>query len=337
MSIALLKYDDLGSLNEIRFVVTEVLSSDVPRRLPDIRNFCLSKSVGYAYSINGIIALLEFLSFVTINGDKINLDATSVDLTEFANSDTGFASLLAERLFTKLRQQALLHDFLSLSSIKYDIPLDTIIVKSNFIPLEYSGLKNFLLKIGFFSRHDQLANILIVNKDFSDFFEYQIIRWLQAEELSDTKISYEQFQKLQSIKEQYGDDAEKFVLKYEQMRLKDHPQKHKIKIVSKIDISAGYDIISFNSSTSLTPDRLIEVKSCSKDSGFYWSKNEVETAKLKGKYYFLYLIDRNLIDKDNYTPIIIPNPFETVFLNDNWRKEAVNWYVQPSQPHIYYL
>ena len=59
----------------------------------------------------------------------------------------------------------------------------------------------------------------------------------------------------------------------------------KVRRISEVDVTAGYDIISYNSIKSKETDRFIEVKARS-SSGFYWSKNEYETAKLKGEPYY---------------------------------------------------
>ena len=50
-------------------------------------------------------------------------------------------------------------------------------------------------------------------------------------------------------------------MKYEQNRLIGHKNYEKIEIISNIDVSAGYDIISFKSKDSVNTDKLIEVKS----------------------------------------------------------------------------
>jgi len=46
-------------------------------------------------------------------------------------------------------------------------------------------------------------------------------------------------------------------------------------------VNAGYDIQSFNDNKSIIIDKFIEVKSYEGTPYFYWSKNEVEVAKLK--------------------------------------------------------
>ena len=76
---------------------------------------------------------------------------------------------------------------------------------------------------------------------------------------------------------------------------------------------------------SFINNRFIEVKSYNNEISFYWSKNELEKAKeLKSKY-FLYLVDRSLMNQDGYVPKVFQNPFKKIFENDLWRKEIESW------------
>ena len=84
-----------------------------------------------------------------------------------------------------------------------------------------------------------------------------------------------------------GLSAELQVIKYEKKRLRSQPDlAKKIKHVAPEDVSAGYDILSWeikhDKGTAIP--RYIEVKAVSAvDSKFYWSQNEVEKAKEASK------------------------------------------------------
>ena len=89
----------------------------------------------------------------------------------------------------------------------------------------------------------------------------------------------------------------------------------------------GYDIKSFEDyldSNSKRIERYIEVKAVSVDNyKFYWSRMEIEIAKVFGEKYYLYLLP--VISNNNFDfekLIIIRNPFENVFSNvREWKKE----------------
>jgi 16S rRNA (guanine(966)-N(2))-methyltransferase RsmD len=99
-----------------------------------------------------------------------------------------------------------------------------------------------------------------------------------------------------------------------------------LKRISEIDVSAGYDIVSFDSNKSQEPDRFIEVKAIS-NAGFYWSRNEYEIAKLKGEKYYLYLVELRRVNEPGYTPEMIKDPASNVMGNDGW-------FVEPESYHI---
>ena len=59
------------------------------------------------------------------------------------------------------------------------------------------------------------------------------------------------------------------------------------------------------------------------DPHFYWSANEIESAKLRGNDYFLYLVNYDKIFDTTYQPEIIQNPYVTI-------QDSVNWRLTPS-------
>jgi len=121
--------------------------------------------------------------------------------------------------------------------------------------------------------------------------------------------------------------AEKWVLEYEKKRITKLELIEKIKMISDIDVQAGYDIISFNDKNSTHYDRCIEVKSYRGGLHFYWSRNESEIALLKGDKYFLYLIDFDKISMPNYQPIIIQNPKKFLHEDNGWIVETQSYFI----------
>ena len=88
-----------------------------------------------------------------------------------------------------------------------------------------------------------------------------------------------------------GEAAEEFVLKSERLRMRNHRLVAEIRQISKVDVAAGYDIISFQSEKSEILDKFIEVKAISGDDlAFYISRNEIITAIEKQASYFLALV-----------------------------------------------
>ncbi|MGA2180969.1 MAG: DUF3883 domain-containing protein [Verrucomicrobiota bacterium] len=115
-------------------------------------------------------------------------------------------------------------------------------------------------------------------------------------------------------------------MKFESARLRDCPGLTKrIKHVASENVGAGYDILSFTKMANRGgfSDRLIEVKAVSPiDFRFYWSRNEIETARIHGQNYFLYLVPVSKNGFDMQKLKIIQNPFKKVYLDcESWLRQ----------------
>lgn len=118
-------------------------------------------------------------------------------------------------------------------------------------------------------------------------------------------------------------------MEYETTRLSSHQRFPKR--ISSIDVSAGYDILSYQNSNSQNYDRYIEVKSYRGKPHFYWSANEKKVAEALGENYFLYLVDLLEMEQNrvNYIPTIIANPAETLCSEE--------WMIEPDSYRITYI
>ena len=126
-------------------------------------------------------------------------------------------------------------------------------------------------------------------------------------------------------KQIYGEEAELFILAFERTRLNN---KKGIDWIAEYSVAEGYDIISFNTISSTKNDRCIEVKSYSGSPYFFWSRNEMDIARIKGDEYYLYLVDRNQINNEDYTPIVIQNPYKNVLNGTEWIKTVDKYKVE---------
>ena len=124
-----------------------------------------------------------------------------------------------------------------------------------------------------------------------------------------------------------GAQAEEWVVEFEKKRLLQHPLRGQIRRISSDDVSAGFDILSFSSKSALRHDRFIEVKSHSHERRFFWSANEIRTAKEFGQNYCLYLVDRNSMHDPSYTPRVIEGPTPELFqlANSGWKVSAMGF------------
>ena len=327
MSIKLFFHNNLGFPNEYRLLLKNVLSEE-PKSIRDVRQYCMSLPENVVYSLDGIIDFLEFLSIVIVEDDTIRLNPSKID--KDLSDEFKLREIIIYQTFENLKKLSLLNEFIRINFVKYDIPNNTISIKNSSIPLQYSGIKNLLINFGFFNISPETPNLLLIDPIFVQYFTDNILQKIRVDELSElihNSLSYNRFLELNDLKYRFGEDAENFILLFEIDRLANHPKKDMIRIISKIDVSAGYDIVSFESLESIFVDRFIEVKSYSKEPYFYWSKNEIETARIKGDRYYLYLVDRDFIHVNDYSPVIIQNPYSTIFINEDCEKIAQSWYI----------
>lgn len=192
--------------------------------------------------------------------------------------------------------------------------------KNEMLPLSLSSVRNTLISQGFFvlCREEQGTRFYISTAYESLVAKYSVKRRKQ--------LSLEQLKKRLEKNSLAGETAELFVVEYERKRL-GVPLGNQVKRISEIDVTAGYDIVSFESEHSTIPDRFIEVKAIS-GLGFYWSKNEYAIARLKSDTYFLYLVDLSKVNQQDYVPQIIQNPAKMVMESENWLVETQTYLIR---------
>ena len=105
----------------------------------------------------------------------------------------------------------------------------------------------------------------------------------------------------------------------------------KVKQISTEFVNAGYDIESFSEDKNGKIQQIyIEVKgSTRKELDFHWSVNEIEKAKEYKEQYLIYFVSEIDIKtgKSIKDPIIISNPYETVFKNSSFTVKAQQYHV----------
>lgn len=193
---------------------------------------------------------------------------------------------------------------------KYDENRDLFYVSRNKVDLKYSGLIMLL---------DDLSFIQVLGNRVYIFNE-ELAKKISSEHRESNRkkmISLVELEDGLAIKKILGEIGEKKALEYEKKILEEQGIQKEPKIISDVDVSAGYDLVSYLGVESESFDKYIEVKSCQdKKQSFYLSQNELRVAKEKGESYYLYIYIR---ESDEI--IIINNPYKRIFLSDEWAKE----------------
>ena len=202
---------------------------------------------------------------------------------------------------------------------KFTITDDEISIDIFSVQIKYRIFFTILQNLGLLIKTEKKGVVIIKN--------YALAKKFLSRPLK--KISPEEFEKEQEKKKIYGIEAEKFVLAFEKKRL----GNKKIDWVAEYIVNEGYDIASFNNKNDKEYNRFIEVKSYEgKTPYFYWSRNEVEVAERRFNNYWIYLVNRNEMDNENYQPIMEQNPFENILKNDDWDKQVDKYIIKLNKP-----
>lgn len=293
------------------YFICEVVGSKIIS-IQDAKVICAHAPGKCNISVDDLITYCRILGWIQIESDRISL---SPALLDFLSDNIALNDELIKITVAQLFKSEIINS----TMFFYDSVQCCYAFKNEFLPLSFSTVRNMLIGQGFFVPIRDLNSSKLY---ISSTYDSLIAEHCRVER---RQISLEQLKKQLVDNELAGEKAELFVLDYEKKRI-GKPLCDKIKRISEIDVAAGYDIVSFNFDTSQMPDRFIEVKAIS-NVGFYWSKNEYEIAKLKGKSYYLYLVELNKINNLEYSPEIINNPAEIIINSDKW-------FIEPQGYHI---
>ena len=264
------------------------------------------------------------LNLVIKNNDEIMLTKFGIQILELFEQDVSLANKkIVEQCFEtqdiKKNIQNALEKFYFSNGKKWFPKWDVVNL------FEDAQILPILYQTGFLQKNDLSV---IVNPEFKKLISLKYKK----------KIPLEQLEKNLEHQKKIGDIAEKFVLNFEKNRLKNlgfEEESNKIRQIS-IDFSnAGYDIESFNGKTrDGVPDRFIEVKGTTKkEFSFYWSINEINTAKELSSNYWIYYVSE--IDVQNKTssndPKMINNPYENIFSNDLFQKNIESYHIKEKE------
>ncbi|WP_411677115.1 DUF3883 domain-containing protein [Caproicibacter sp.] len=310
------KYNEIGQKRDILYFLQHVIGNQHQTHA-DIKSICAHVMGNYILNVD---ALLSFCSIfqLTEESEKVYIKSSVIPFLSDEKKLSDFiVSTIIENLFLNgvLNEMQFTFDLLSKKYRFYNEKLD----------LTWSNIRNVLISFGFFNLERTLYSTkFYISSEYEVLLKPHIIKRKRS-------MSLEQLKRQLEENEKAGDLAEKYVLLYEQHRINDFEKSKNIKIISAIDVGAGYDIISFNTISSPDYDRFIEVKAVSAGWSFFWSRNEKEIAQLHGDKYYLYLVELSKIS-ETYEPLIIQNPAKVMFEKNNWYIEPQSYQIRSAFP-----
>ncbi|MFZ5907291.1 MAG: DUF3883 domain-containing protein [Nitrospirota bacterium] len=274
----MIDFDKL-SLNQI-IVFSEIMRDSALLE----KEFIESRYKKSARNIDITIDFLRAINLITIRDDKIIPRKSYVSFLKKWQKGHGLIQHYIIKHF--MGSQNLFYDYLMDFFALFRMVDDTY----EFMPtpsqrLQYSGVRNFLIDLEVLYVEPDKKKYVIAKDYFDVCKQFNRLNVLSLDEL---------LKNLRN-KELVGNLAEKEIFKYERERLKRLPFLAKnIEHISLQDAAAGYDIKSYEDvfDTHGNPIlRYIEVKAVlSWKYKFYWTRNEIEKAKIYRQKYYLYLL-----------------------------------------------
>ncbi|QLH44999.1 MAG: DUF3883 domain-containing protein [Bacteroidota bacterium] len=159
-----------------------------------------------------------------------------------------------EYLFKALKDDDEFHKIFCSDYLSHDIIYKSLQINNRAFGLKYSNFKQFLIDFEAIKTHPTAEiNSFIINNRYKKLFDKTLLP-----KIKQRKIGIEEFQLEMEQQRIYGEEAERFVLRYEFDRLKGQKQ---IDWVAEYIVNEGYDIASYNNESDVFPNRFIEVKS----------------------------------------------------------------------------
>ena len=309
MLTELKRCNSIGNVDGVLFLVSIMAGKERISRV-EIRNRCALEN-NITVNCPGAVAFFEYLRLVDTTSNTViplpELDALA------AKSNGEIIEQLAAMSINRLVEEGIFDK----DATGFDAEKGHLTIKRSAFPLAYAAVRNFLTMAGALDKEEN-GEICVAGNYESD--------WTEQLRNRKKKFTLEQLLKQQEDQSRRGLEAEEFVLGLEKKRLPDLAQK--IKRISDFDVSAGYDIVSYENNETEHYDRFIEVKCYMGSPHFFWSENESDVARIKADKYILCLVDYLRIGEPGYQPEFIRNPYETIFFCFEWLVNASSYRIQ---------
>ena len=294
----LTKYSSFGPAESVEKILKTVQLG--PCSLSNLMSIVHLKGYSGPLHVEAALALLVELGICTINQDGLVAYHESANESIPSINDS---THLGRELFRRSLEEGII----KLDSIEFDEEDGSYFLTKSSIKIRFSQIRNFLISTGALTVRGAVLTISpeivcecerVRHVDFGGMTPEQLIRKLDKDRLA-------------------GERAEAYALEYEKRRL-GKKKAGLVKQVSRVSVSAGFDIASFETVLSTSFDRLIEVKAYG-HRGFFLSSGEIKASRKYGDHYYLYIVDLNKVNEPSYAPYIIPNPIKFFETNSDWR------------------
>lgn len=305
------KYDNLGTPSFFFQLLSTIKSSKSNWTINDFKKLFHNRIIdGNSIFDGGIvlatkIGVLSFEDGFYYISNDFHSHLKTVDEMKLAFVQKLFYAFKADESFQSIFQDKYL---------SYDTVEQLFQISNSAFGFIFSNFKQLLIDFEVIIPHPNanFSTFLLCRK-YKSLFDRTILPIIKRR-----RVSVKELEESLKQKEIYGEEAEKFVLSFEKNRL----GNKNIDWVAEYVVNAGYDIASFNNNEDNEFNRFIEVKSYEGEMPyFYWSRNEINIAKLYKDKYWVYLVNRKEMNDENYIPIMKQNPINSILNNVKWNKD----------------
>ncbi len=301
------RYSSIGNRNGILLFCSKILTGEW-EDIASIRTSC-SFIIGVNLNFYCAEMLFEDMGLINIQNGVCRSTVLVYDKT----SENSFINELCSICFKFILNESLIDK----DKLKFDEERGCFYIPTTAFHLDSAIIRNILKELSALELYE------------TKFYIAQGYERLFTDAIKEKKnISQKELLKKLENEQKMGEEGEQFVIEYERRRLNTNAQQSlSIKQISIFDVSAGYDIISYHDKL-FKERRYIEVKTYLGKEHFHWSANEIRSAKLRGKDYFLYLINYSEINNVDYTPLMIENPYVKLQVDDTWSAEPDSFFFE---------
>lgn len=314
------KYSNFGTPNfYFELLITLKKEKEITWKKSDLEKLFYNRIIDGRSVYDGCIELAIKIDVLIFDGNNISIND---DLSDFLNSVNQVSDKFIEYLFHRLKNDEDFHKIFCSEYLSYDIIYKSLQISNSAFGLKFSNFKQLLIDFGAIKTHPTVEiNSYIINSRYKKLFDKTVLP-----EIKKRKIGIEAFKKAMELQQIYGEEAEKFVVEFENKRLY---YKKDIDWVAQYIVNEGYDVASYDNPSDDLQNRFIEVKSYDGDIPyFFWSRNEYNVAKRKKEQYWIYLVNRKKINNNGYEPQMEQNPFEGILKNDDWDKQVDKYIIK---------
>ncbi len=276
----------------------------------------------------GALKLLEEMGMVKQIGTKLVLNSQCVELVESAESP----------LYLNEEQKEIIYEVL-LSHKEIGQRIRNLFEKCKLTDEGFSAISADTIRIAD-AQTKWVTNLLqeldILFWDSSRFYlNKNKLKFLDSTMLRIVDMDEPTLEEILLFQKKMARMAEDFIVEWEKHRLESQGDSHLVKLVRRVsseNVNLGYDVISVDGGKNEDEDRFIEVKSsCRTSISFYWTSNEINSARKFGRNYWLYFVPKaNSLPLKKPCICIIRNPINYLGKKLKYTEKSLHvWYEPP--------